>query len=152
MEGRRHGLITLALGTKGGGDPVRRPAGIPVLVTVGAGVRGAHLPGKVGPGHPQGMIMAGVDHHVGPGRHVTGDALGAGGPRGVQAMTRLVIADRGMALGAKAVARGARPRAVGIMAVGTGDALGMHAALEEGSVVVDLILLLTVRKILPLEE
>ena len=145
-------LITLTLGAKGGRNPLRRPGGIPVLVTAGAGVRGADVLGDVWPGHTQGVIVAGIDHHVGPSGHVTGDALGAGGPQGVQRVAGLVEPGRGMALGAEAVARGARPTTVGVMTVGTGDTLGIHAALEEGAVVIDFILLLTIGEIRSLEE
>ena len=59
---------------------------------------------------------------------------------------------RRMALQTDAVARQLEFRAVRVVAVAAGDALGEHLALLEGAVVVDLVLVLPVGKIKALAQ
>lgn len=85
------------------------------------------------------MIVARVDHHVGPLGHVAGRAA-----RGRGAFRMPVVPDRavfllGVALIADAVALGAELERMRVVAVAAAHALDEHLALAKGSVLVDLV-------------
>ena len=56
-------------------DGISRPLRTLVRMTIGAGVGHAELHRQVGSRHADGMIRPRIDHHVVPGRHMTGHAL-----------------------------------------------------------------------------
>ncbi len=118
---------------------LRRPLRRFLRVTPIAGVWRAELRRKIGTRNPQRMIMPVVDAHVGRRRHVAGNALR--GPRSLRVVgvRGRVVFRRLMALRANVVAGTAELQRVRIMAVGAGDALGLHPALHERAPLVDLV-------------
>ena len=84
------------------------------------------------------MIAPRVDDHVSLRRHMAVDALRAGAAGLVMMMRRHVEFFRQMALRAERIALGPQLRAVRVMTVRAGDPGGMHAALQERAVFVDL--------------
>ena len=96
--------------------------------------------------------MPDVDHHVGPRRHVAGDA----GRRGIDAVV-VAMGDgsvffRRVALRADLRARRAQLRAVRLVAVAAGHAGCEHPALLERAVIVDLVAHLAVGGIEPARQ
>jgi hypothetical protein len=80
------------------------------------------------------VIGPGVDHQVLALRHVAADAGGPGAAGGMMVMLGRRIAHGWMALRPDLIAFGFELQAVGVMAVGAGDAGGVHPALQEGAV------------------
>ena len=149
--GRVQGLAEVGLAIHRVREPARdrpgRPGGVLVLVTAVAGVGGAERHREVRPRDPQAVIRALVHHHIEALGHVTGDAGRTGGALGVVVMGRGVVAVGLVAAGAECVALGLELQAVGLVTVGADHALVVHAALDEGAVVEDLVLDLAVREV-----
>ena len=120
-------------------DGVGRPLRALLRVAVAAGVRRAERNRPVGPRDAHRVVVPWVDHHVGRRRHVARRARRAGRAGLVPVMGGRVEARRRVALRAHRVARHAQLLAVRVVAVGAGDALRVHAALQERAVVVDLV-------------
>ena len=119
-------------------------AALLVGVAVGAGVRGAEAHRLVGPRHPEGVVVAGIDLHVGLDRHVAGDALRAGRSLGMVVVRGGGELPAVVALLADGVAVGHLLQRVRVVAVAARDAGHEHLALAERRVVVDLVQALAV--------
>ncbi len=138
-EGLREVLETgLALGEPVGDGP-RRPVRLAVRVAGVAGVRSSQLFGQVRARNAHRVVVARIDHHVGRRRHVAGRALRAAGSRRVVVMAGGVEFRGRVALRADRVARRPQLLAVRIVAIGAGDAVRVHPALQERAVVEDLV-------------
>mgnify|MGYP003694035785 CR=1 FL=1 len=120
------------------GDGLGGPLGGPIGVALGAGVRGTERHRQVGTRNPDAVIAPRVDDHVILRRHMAVDALRAGAAGQVVMVRRHVELFRQVALRAERIALGSQLRAVRVVAVRAGDPGGMHAALQERAVFVDL--------------
>ena len=98
------------------------------------------------------MIAARIDHHVGARRHVTFDAARARRSHLVEMMRRRVVLLRRMTLRTEGVAVRAKFRAVRIVTIAARHAGVEHPALDEGAVLVVLLLYLAVGEIVVLIE
>ncbi len=128
-------------------DRLCGPGAGSVRVAAGAGARRARLLGEIGPRNAERVVVTLVDLHVRTDRRVTRDAARRGGSGRVVVMRRRVEDLRRMAAAAQCVALLVEPQAVGVVAVATRDARGVHAALEERAVLEDLVLDLSVGEV-----
>ena len=132
-----------------GGDGIRSPLVAFGLVAAGAGVGRAQGHRQVRPRHAETVVAPRIHHHVRFRGHVT---VHAGRTRTVAGMVMVLGTeiDAGLvALGAQRIALDAQLGAVGLVAVAASHAGGMHRALQERAVYVDLIQNLAVRVIEP---
>ena len=90
-------------------------------MTLRAGVRRAERNRQIGARHAKAVIAPNVDDHVGLGRRMAVDALGAGGARLVMVVFGCVEFRLHMALGAQRIAFRAQLCAVRVVTVGAGD-------------------------------
>jgi hypothetical protein len=114
------------------------PLGGVTDMTLGAGIRRAERNRQVGARHPHTVITPGVDDHVILGGHVAVDALRAGAPGLVMMVPGDIEFRRHVALRTESVPFGTQLGAVRVVAVRAGDSGGMHPALQERAVFVDL--------------
>ena len=150
-----HGSVPLDHGV---GGPLRFLADVAGRARVGH----ADLHREVGARDPYAVVGTELNSHVGPGRHVAGDARGAFGAFLVEVMlgrieipgrtgkTRIRI--RLVALDADLVARQPEFAGVGVVAVRTGDAALEHETLTERAVHVHLFELLAVGVVEPVDQ
>ena len=110
------------------------PGGVAVLATCRACIWRAEPCGKVGAGNAEGMIVARIDNHISPHRHVAGDAVRRSGALRVAGMRGRREFLRIVALRADLALRRLELAAVRIVAIGADDALCVHLALLEGRV------------------
>ena len=87
------------------------------------------------------MVAAGIDRHVGFVRHVTLHALRAARFGIVKMVGGSIVFTSGvlMAGGAKTVSLRLQPGGVGVVAVRTSNSLGVHFALQKGTIDVDFV-------------
>ncbi len=130
----------------------RRPDAGAIGVALRAGIRRPERGVEIRPGDPETVVMAGMDDHVVPRRHVTGDAPRSGRSGGMEVVLRRIELLGGVARHAHAVGRALHLERVRIVAVRARDTGGVHLALEEGAVLVDLVLDLAVGKVKALLE
>src|SRR5262249_2497955 len=107
---------------------------------------------QVGSRNAKAVIVPGVDNHVGADRHVTGRA----GERRICTFMAAVSCGRilpgRMALQAHAIAGNTKRWTMRLLAVAAGDAGGVHLALFERAIGIDLIEHLPISMIEPLRE
>ncbi len=134
------------------GDRIRRPFRRLVGVTIGACVGSAEFHRQVGTRNADTMISTRVDDHVRARWHVTLDASRAGRSNLVKVMRRRIILLRRVTLRANTVALGPKPRTVRLVTIAARHAGMEHPALDEGSVLVVLLLYLAVGEIMVVVE
>ena len=110
------------------------------------GIRHAQIDREVRTRSSHTVIATLVYDHVYSRRHMTIDALSTSRTNVVEMMLRRVVSRR-MTLSAETVALRAGERTVWLMAIAAGNSRMEHPALDEGSVLVDFIFDLPVRKI-----
>ena len=119
-------------------DGLGGPLSGPIGVAVGAGVRGAERYRQVGTRNSDAVITPRVHDHVILGRHVAADALRTSTAGLVVMVRRHVELFRQVTLRTERIALRPQLRAVRVVTVRAGDPGGMHAALQERAVFVDL--------------
>ncbi len=125
-------------------DCVRRP--LRVFIGV-AGVGRPERDRKVRAGDAKAVVVAAMDDHVGPGRHVAARAADRRTDAIVPGVRGYGVLVRRMALQADAVAGQLQLRAVRVVAVAAGHALHEHLALLDRPVIIDLVFHLPVGEI-----
>ncbi len=125
-------------------DRVAGPGGRLVAVALIAGVGSAEEIRLIGPRNAHRVVVAGIDDHVGRRRHMAGGARGALGAGPMMVMRGCIERLRRVTLGTDGIAGRAQLLRVRVVAIRAGHAGGVHAALEERGVGVNLVALLPV--------
>ena len=133
--------------------PILQPFGRPIGALIGmagvAGVGRAELRARRRTRDAEGVIAPDMNLHIGPLRHMAGDASSGRRALGVTMMPRLIEHRLRMTLGAQSIALGAQRGAMRLVAIDAGHARAMHAALLEGAPFEDLVLDLAIGEIEP---
>ena len=138
-KGLGPGLKALALRPVPALDRGRRPGGVLVGVAVVAGVGDAKARREIRARDAEAVIVARVDHHVGPLGHVAGGAARRGRAFRMVMMRGGAVLRLLVTLVADAVALRPQLERMRLVAVAAADALREHLALAERGVVVDLV-------------
>ena len=134
------------------GDGRRGPRGGPVGVARRARVGRAELDALVRTRHLEPVVEPRVHHHVVARGHVTRPAIGGRRAGAVVGVGRRVEGGRHVALRAEGVALELPRTGMRAMAIGAGHARGVHLALQERTVLEDLVALLAVGLVEPVVE
>ena len=108
-----------------------RPLGGAVGVATCTGVGHSQLHREIGPGDTKAVVVARIDHHVGRGRHVTAETVGAARAARVEVMRRRRVLLGGVAVQAHLAPRCPELEAVRVVAIRAGHAPAEHLRLQK---------------------
>ena len=115
---------------------IRRPRGTFVLMASGASIGGLRCAIKIRSRDAEAVIASLIVAHISPRGHMARRTLGPGAIGFVAVMGWNIKNRRGVALTADGVAACLQLGRMRVMAIAAGDALCMHAALQEGRVLI----------------